>query len=303
MNFEKIFVLGAGAIGSSYGALLSRKNDVTLIGNKAHMDAINSGGLVIKGDITGKFSVNAETSLQEAPMGSLILLTTKAQDSIMAIGGVKHLLKKDTVILVLQNGLGVKELVQGIVGDEIEIVRGLVLMAAEFIEPGNITLWDGQTIIERTKTGEKIARLFRESGLKTRVSEDMTKEEWSKLVVNCVINPLTAILGVRDNEIGVDSLKEVRHKIFAECVRVGNAEGISFEPDLERDIDRKILSYKNYSSMCQDIMKGKNTEIDFLNGKIVELGKKHGIATPVNETLTGLVKFLEAKNEARRVQI
>ena len=301
MNFEKIFVLGAGAIGSSYGAVLSRKNDVTLIGNKAHVDAINSSGLTIKGDITGKFSVKAETNIKEVPSGSLILLTTKAQDSTKAITGVRQLLRKDTVILVLQNGLGVKELVQGIVGEEIEVVRGLVLMAAEFIEPGNITVWDGQTIIEGTKTGEKIAMLFRESGLKTRVSEDMTKEEWSKLVVNCVINPLTAILRVRDNEIGVDSLKEVRHKIFEECVHVGKAERMSFEPNLERDIERKIPSYKNYSSMCQDIIKGKKTEIDFLNGKIVELGKKHGVATPLNETLVGLIKFLEAKNEARRV--
>lgn len=163
MSFQKIFVLGAGAIGSCYGALLSRNNDVTLIGNKAHVDAINSSGLIAS----------------------------------------------------------------------------------------------------------------------------ISKEERSKLVVNCVINPLTAILSVRNNEIGADSLKEIRHKIAEECVQVGKAEGISFEPDLERGIDSKILSYTNFFSRPQDILKGKKTEIDFLNGKIVELGKKHGIQTPVNETLVG----------------
>jgi 2-dehydropantoate 2-reductase len=300
MSFQKIFVLGAGAIGSSYGAMLSRKNDVTLVGNKAHVDAIKSSGLIITNDLAGKFSVKAETAIEQIPSGSLILLTTKANDSTEAIIDVKHLLKKDTVILVLQNGLGIKDMIQATVRDEIEIVRGLVLIGAELLEPGKITLWNGETIIEGTRTGEKIAKLFQQSGLKTRVSNDITREEWSKFVVNCVINPLTAILRVRNWEISAESLKEIRHRVYEECVQVEKAEGISLEHGLERDIEAKIVNYQNYSSMCQDILKGKKTEIDFLNGKIVELGKKHRIKTPVNETLVALIKFLEAKNETRR---
>ncbi len=292
--FQKIFVLGAGAIGSALGAFLSQKKDVTLIGNKAHVDAINTHGLIIRGEITRRFSTKAETSIKEVPPSSLIILTTKAQDSAEAITGIKPLLKRGTVILVLQNGFGIKEIIEGIVGDEIEVVRGLVLMAAEFFEPGKITFWDGEIIIEATETGERIATLLRESGLRTRISEDIKKDEWGKLVVNCVINPLTAILRVRNYEIGVDILKGIRHRIVQECIEVGKAEGMNFEPDLERDIDSKILSYKNYSSMSQDIINGKKTEIDFLNGKIFELGKKHDIPTPVNETLVGLIKFLEA---------
>ena len=295
MSFPKIFILGAGAIGSCYGALLSRKNDVTLIGNRAHIDAINSHGLVIEREVEGKFSVKAETRIREVPPNSLIVLTTKAQDSVKAVTKLKPLLKKDTVFLVLQNGLKIKELIQRAVGDKIEVVRGLVLMAAEFLEPGKITFWDGPTIIERTRTGEKIEALLRESGLKTEVTESIEKEEWSKLVVNCVINPLTAVLRVRNNEIGAASLKEIRHGIVEECTLVAEAEGIRFEPGWETEIDRKISGYSNYSSMCQDIMKGKRTEISFLNGKIVELSRKYGIPTPVNETLVGLVRFLEAK--------
>jgi len=301
MSFQKIFVLGAGAIGSSYGALLSRENDVTLIGNKTHVNAINSHGLMINGDITGKFLAKAETRIREIPPSSLIILTTKAHDSAKAITDIKRMLKKDTVILVLQNGLKIKEQIQRIVGDKIEVVRGLVLVAAEFLEPGKITFWNGQTIIEQTKTGQKIAALFQKSGLKPTVSKDIEKEEWTKLIINCVINPLTAILRVRNNEIGTNSLKPIRHKLVEECVEVAKAEGIRLEPDLEKDIDQKILGYTNYSSMCQDIMKGKKTEIDFLNGTIIELGKKHHIQTPVNETLVGLIKFMEATHETRRV--
>jgi len=295
MSFQKIIVLGAGAIGSSYGALLSRKNDVTLIGNKAHVEAIESNGLLVEGDVEGRFPVKAAVGVRELPPGSLILLTTKAQDMAEAINEVKALLKKDTVIVVLQNGLKIRELIQESVGTKIEVVRGLVLLAAEFLEPGKIKLWNGPTIIARTKTGEKIASLLRESGIQVTVAEDMEKEEWSKLIVNCVINPLTAVLRVRNNEIGADSLRVIRRKIVEECVRVGNAEGIRFKSGLQADLDRRIGGYSNFSSMCQDIVKGKKTEIEFLNGKIVELGKKHGISTPVNETLVGLIRFMEAK--------
>ncbi len=295
MSFNKIFILGAGAIGSCYGALLSRTNDVTLVGNRAHVDAINSHGLLIKGEVEGKFSVKAEARIEEVPPNSLIILTTKAQDSAKAVTRLKPLLEKDTVILVLQNGLKIKELIQRAVGSKVEVVRGLVLMAAQLLEPGKITFWNGATIIERSKTGEKIEALLKESGMKTRVTENMEREEWSKLVINCVINPLTAVLRVRNNEIGAASLREVRHGLVEECTLVAKAEGIRFEHGLETKIDHKISGYTNYSSMCQDIMKGKKTEISFLNGKIVELGKKHGIPTPINETMVSLITFLEAR--------
>jgi len=295
MSFQKIFVLGAGAIGSFYGALLSRKNDVTLIGRKNHIEAINTNGLEVLGDIQERFFVKAETKIKKIPSDSLILLTTKAYDSAKALTEIKNLLKNNTIILILQNGLGNKELVKGIVGDKIKVLRGLVTMGAEFSEPGKITLWNGETILEQTEPSKKIAELFNESGLKTKVSNEFQRELWSKLVVNCVVNPLTAILGVRDNEIVTDALKEVRHVIVDECVKVGRAEGIVFETGLKESIDEKILQYTNFSSMCQDLMKGKKTEIDFLNGKIVELGRKHHIPTPINETLVSLIKSLEAK--------
>ena len=293
MSFKKIFVLGAGAIGSSYGALLSRKNDVTLIGNKAHVEAINSKGLTLSGDIQERFFIKAETKIKEIPSNALILLTTKAHDSSRAIEDIDDMLKNDTVLLILQNGLGNKELVKGIVGDEVEVVRGLVKIAAEFLEPGRITFWNGETILEQTETGERILALFNESGLKARVSNEMDTEIWSKLVGNCVANPLTAILQVRDNEVVVDSLRQLRHGIVEECVEVGKREGIAFQPDLKESIDKDISKYTNLSSMCQDILKGKRTEIDFLNGKIVELGRKHNVPTPINEAMVCLIKFLE----------
>ena len=125
---------------------------------------------------------------------------------------------------------------------------------------------------------------------------DIKKDVWKKLTINCVINPLTAILQVRDYQIVVPELYKLRDVIVQECSEVARAEGIEFEEGLRKAIDKEISGLGNYSSMQQDLMKGRETEIDFLNGKIVEIGKKHGIQTPITETLVALIKFLEKKS-------
>jgi len=300
MDFDKIFVLGAGSVGSVYGAFLSKRNDVTLIGNKAHADTVNSKGLSISGDINQTFHLEADTEIRRIPEKTLIILTTKAYDSAKTIKRIKKLLKKDTVILILQNGLGNEEIVKHAAGDKAKILRGITTMAAEFFEHGRIRFWNGETIIEQNEVGEKIAEIINECKLKARLSNDIDEEVWNKLVVNCVVNPLSALLRVRNCELVSDSLKTVRHEIARECVEVGKAEGMAFPENLERKIDEKISGYTNFSSMYRDVLKGKKTEIDFLNGKVVELGRKHNIPTPVNETLVCLIKWLEEKNGISR---
>lgn len=300
MTFDKIFILGAGAIGSVIGALVSKKNDATLIGNKAHVDAVKSKGLLVSSNVNEIFRLGTDTQIREIPTGTLIFLTTKAYDSEKAVEGISRLLMKDTVILVLQNGLENEEIVKRAVGYKAKVLRGITNMAAEFFKAGEIKYWTGETTIEHDGVAEEIAAIMNNSGLKASVSKDINNEVWSKVVLNSVINPLTAIFRVRNREISMQPLAEVRHQIIRECIEVGNAEGVTFPKDLEKGIGKEIISYANYSSMCQDIMRGKRTEIDFLNGKIVELGARHHIPTPVNETLVHLIKFLEEKRELPR---
>lgn len=293
---ERVIVLGAGAIGSYYGALLSKRNDVLLVGRSSHVEAINSRGLVLSGEVEGVFKVKAAAEVDEVPAGSLVLLTTKAYDSEEAVRSIKDHMGRNSVILVLQNGLGNEEVVKNLVGKEVEVVRGLTTSGVEFTEPGRITVkLAGETTLERGRTGERIAELFNSCGLKTRLSDNMAHELWSKLTMNCVINPLSAILRVPDKEIAADSLRIIRRRIVEECVSVGRAEGVELDMGILEKLEGVIPTYENYSSMCQDLMKGKPTEIDFLNGKVVELGRRHRIPTPVNETITSLIKFLEVK--------
>ncbi|MCX6777251.1 MAG: 2-dehydropantoate 2-reductase [Candidatus Micrarchaeota archaeon] len=293
--------MGAGAIGSAYGAKLSKKNDVTLIGEKRHVDSINEKGLSVQGEVKGVFRIKADTQIREIPPNSLILLTTKVYDSKRAVEGIVKLLRKDTTILILQNGIGNEEIVKSVVGERCHIERGVIHSGADFLKPGEVMIILGWIALGNSDKAKEIAKLFNESGLETRVLENLKEDVWRKLITNCMLNPLTAILEVRDYEVVVPVLDDLREAIVRECVEVAKAEGVEFEERLREAIDEAISHLTNYSSMHQDLMKGRKTEIDFLNGKIVEMGKKHGIPTPINESLVSIIKFLEEKN-ARRVQ-
>ncbi len=295
-DFTKVIILGAGAIGNYYGSMLSRKTDVLLVGRQRHVDAVNSQGLEVTGAIEGVFGLDASTEISGNLEGSLIILTTKAYDIEEAVNEFRESLKTDTVILVLQNGLGNEDLVQSLVSPEVDVVRGLASTGVEFLSPGRIeVMWIRETVLPKTAAGEKIGRLFDQCGLEARFSERMDIEIWRKLTMNCVINPLSALFRVPNTEIAVDSLREVRKGIVDECIRVAEWEGVRLEGDLEGEVSRTAASYSNVSSMCQDIKKGRRTEIHFLNGKISELGRRHGVATPVNDVLTSLIRFMEGK--------
>jgi len=296
MAHPHVIVLGAGAMGSYYGALLSRKTEVLLVGRREHVDAINARGLAVSGMVEGRFRVRASTEPENIPRGALVLLTTKAHDSEAAIRGVRRLLNPPMTILVLQNGLGNEDLVRNLVDPGIEVVRGLAMSGVEFLEPGAIEVkLVGETVLPRSATGKRIKRLFDSCGLETRLSDRMDVEIWRKLTMNCVINPLTAIFRVPNNEIAVESLRGVRRRIVDECVRVAREEGVVLDPALSEAVTSAAARYSNLSSMCQDIIKGRKTEIDFLNGRVAELGRRHGVDTPVNDTMTALIRFLEGR--------
>jgi 2-dehydropantoate 2-reductase len=298
MNFNEIIVIGAGVIGSCYGALLSQKNNVILIDNKEVTDRIDADGVTLINDVEKKFFPKAKINLKKVLPNTLILLTTKAHQSENAVQQINHLLQDDTVILILQNGLGNEEIIRGVVEDRVEVIRGIVNSGAWQVEPGKLNLILRETVLEpTTDTASVIVQLFNDSGLPARVAKDFISELWQKLVLNCVLNPLTAILRVRNYQIGTPGLKKLRYQIVEECLTVSKAEGVDLPPNLADAIDKAIQGYTNFSSMYQDITNGKKTEIDFLNGKIVQLAKKHSISTPCNEALTAMIKFLEPENE------
>ena len=290
----KIIILGAGAIGSLYGAKLSKLNDVTLVGRQEHVDKVNKDGLKITGEEDNIYQLKSTTKIGNIDNNTLIILTTKITSSKKAIEPIKSLIKKDTIILCLQNGLNSEDIVKEIIGDKCLVLRGITAVGATFLEPGTVQFNNlSYTKIEKSPKSNDLADNFNKCGLKANVSENLKQDIWKKLILNCVLNPLSAILQRENGEISDEKLNPLKQLIVDECIKVANKDGVIFDIDFVKSINRAIIGSKNLSSMYQDILKGKKTEIDYLNGAVVKLGKKYGIKCPVNEGLVMVIKGME----------
>ena len=290
----EIIVLGAGAIGSLYGAKLATANDVTLIGRAKHVAAINSHGLRIEGIESRVLPIRASTSIEKIGPDAVILLTTKVTDGAAALAPVAPLVRKDTTILCLQNGLGSELIARTALGDQGIVLRGVTQFGAIFKSPGAIQFMaPGYTLIEQNERSDRIARVFSDAGLDCRVSSNIVADVWHKLVINCVVNPITAILGCEVGGIANRELDPLKRLVIEECRAVADAEGITLLDDFVREINDRFRPSHNIASMLQDLRRGHPTEIDYLNGAVVALGSKHGLECPVNNALTGIIKAME----------
>ena len=291
----QIIVLGAGAIGSLYGAKLAAGNDVTLVGRPDHVHAIRENGLRIEGLESRVVRVGAATQIERILPVALILLTTKVPATASALALVAPLVRGDTTIVALQNGLTSDRIARAAVGERAVVLRGITQFGAIFERPGVIRyMATGYTLLEDHDRAARIASVLNAAGLDCRISPDITTEVWRKLVFNCVVNPITAIIGCEVGEIADQRLARLKQLIIEECVAVAAAEGVRLEMDFMREINAAYAGSRNIVSMRQDLLRGRATEIDHLNGAIVALGARHGLACPVNDGLTRIIKALEA---------
>ena len=287
----KIIILGAGAIGSFYGAKLSKLNDLVLIARKEHADSINKSGLKIVGLENKTYKVKAAEKISRIEKNTLVILATKAQDSEKAVKAIKNLIRKDTIMLCLQNGLYSENIVKKIVGKKCLVLRAITNFGAIFLKPGIVDYKSySYTSIEKSQKSREIADNFAKCGLNGHVSKNIKYDMWKKLVFNCVLNPVTAILKIENKGICDERLNPLKKVIIGECVKVAEKDGIKFELDFLKILNKEFKSSQNLSSMQQDIIKGKKTEIGFLNGAVAELGKKYKIWCPVNEALTAIIR-------------
>lgn len=299
-----IIVLGAGAIGSLYGAKLSKLNNITLVARLEHVNKINKNGLKITGLESKTYKLNATTKIKKIKNNTLVLLTTKVYDSKKAINSIKNLIKKDTIILCLQNGLYSENIVKRIIGKKHLVLRAITNFGAIFLKPGIIDYKSySNTLIEKNQRSKVIADNFKECSLNGRVSNNIKIDMWKKLILNCVLNPITAILGIENSGISDKKLNPLKKLIVSECIRVAKKDGVKFKIDFVKMINKSIKNSSNISSMQQDLLKGKHTEINYLNSAVVELGRKYGIRCPVNEALVMIIKEMERHTARDHMQM
>src|SRR3989338_1489376 len=283
-----IIILGAGAIGSLFGAKLSRLNDVTLIARKEHADKISKNGLAVAGLEKKVYKLKAAEKIKEIEEDTLIILSTKVYDSENAIKPIIKLLRKDTIIICLQNGLYSENAVKKIVGNKCAVLRAITNFGAIYLNPGAVNYTNySYTAIEKSPRSKEIARNFSKCGLNGYAAKDIRKDMWKKLIFNCIVNPLTAILRIENRHVTDEKLNPLKKLIADECTAVARKDGIKFEIDFVNATNDEFRNSRNISSMQQDLLKGKKTEIDYLNGGVARLGKKYGIKCPVNEAIAG----------------
>jgi len=226
----------------------------------------------------------------------LVILTTKVSDSTAALASIASLVREETTILCLQNGLGSETMAREALGHCGTVLRGITQAGAIFKTPGVIEFMaPGYTVIEPHERSAAIARTFTEAGLDCRISSNITTDVWHKLVINCVVNPITAILGCEVGGIANPQLDPLKRLVIEECVAVAASEGIDLEGNLQQEIDDFFRPSHNLASMLQDLKRGHVTEIDYLNGAVVALAERHGIPCPVNAALTAIIKAMQAK--------
>jgi 2-dehydropantoate 2-reductase len=290
-----IIVLGAGAIGSTYGARLSKYHHVTLVGGAAHVEAINHDGLVMQGHLQETLRLAAVTRLDRIEPGTLVLLTTKVNNNAAAVAPIVPLLPPDAVILCVQNGLYSEDIVKRLVGDRALVLRAITQVGGVLVGPGVVdNTVAGYTLVEDHPRSRIIASLLSEAGLDGRIIPDIRKEMWRKAVFNCVINPTTSLLGCEVGGIVDPRLDSLKRQIIDECLAVARADGVVFDDDFVALIDRVFAGARTIASMRQDLMKGRKTEIDHMNGAVADLGRKYGLDCPVNAALTTMIRYLEA---------
>jgi 2-dehydropantoate 2-reductase len=298
----KIAVLGAGAMGSIFGGQLSQRHDVRLIDIwQEHVDAINAAGLHITGnDQTYHFHPRAVTNAQSIGPVDLVIVFVKSGDTAAALSHNRELFGPRTMALTLQNGWGNAEVIGEYVSEE-NLCLGTTAQGGYVLGPGKIYhAGHGQTFVGvRSGSPERarqIADILTESGFETVVTDNVIAMIWRKLLINAAINPLTALLGVRNGYLTeCVATQELMEHIIGEAVAVANVAGLELDAAAMIEEVKKVarLTATNRSSMLQDITKKRPTEIERINGAIVARGEAAGIAAPYNKTLLQLIKALE----------
>ena len=295
----KIAVMGAGAVGCYYGALLARAgHDVTLIARPAHVQAIaQAGGLWLHTDAGAECIALRASSQASAVRGAQwVLFCVKSTDTDSAGHAMAAHLDANAVVLSLQNGVDNAERLQAILGQA--VLPSVVYVASTMAAPGQVRhLGRGELVLGAGPASAAIASVLRSAAIPTEISDNVTGALWVKLVLNCVYNPLSAITRLPYGAIascpGLD-VAQVMADVVQECQAVAQARGVALPADiLASTLALAQAMPQQFSSTAQDLARGKRSEIDHLNGFIVRQGAALGIATPVNRLLHTLVRLLE----------
>ena len=295
-----VAVMGAGAVGCFFGGMLARAgHDVVLIGRPAHVDAIRERGLRMDTRMFDEqVRLRADTEPSAARGADVVLFCVKSTDTVTAAKELEPFLGPDTLLMSMQNGVDNAERLRQVLKQPVS--AAVVYVATEMAGPGHVKHHGrGELVIEPAAGAERIAQAFVASGVAVEISDNVRGALWSKLLINCAYNALSALSDQPYGElVKGEGVWTVMDQLLDEGHAVAEADGVTLIGDV-REAVRKIAVTMpgQFSSTAQDLRRGKPTEIDHLNGFLVRRGEALGVPVPANRVLHTLVRLAELGNE------
>ena len=294
-----ILLVGTGALASLFAARLTQANHkVTMLGTwKEGLRALQMEGvrLVDSKGHEKRFPVHATNDPRECAGMKHTIVLVKAWQTERVAHQLKDCLAEDGLALTLQNGLGNYETLSRDLGLD-RVALGSTTTGATLLGPGLVKEGgEGIISVEQKQALGPIDEALRSAGFKVQVVEDAQSLIWGKLVVNAAINPLTALLRVKNGELLERPFaRQVMRALAHETANVAHAENISlpFDDPIAKAEDVALKTAANTSSMLQDVLRGVPTEIDAICGAVVQAAERHKIGAPVNWTCWQLVKAI-----------
>lgn len=292
----QIAVMGAGAVGCYFGALLARAgHEVTFIGRPAHVAAIEAQGLLLDSrSFKGFVPAKAVSDPAAIDPPDLVLFCVKSADTEPAGRALAPRLRPDTAILSLQNGVDNAERL-GAVLDR-PVIPAVVYVGTEMAGPGHVRHHGrGELLIGAAPESERLAQMLSAAQIPTEISAAIDAALWQKLILNCAYNALSAVAGISYGAmLEVQGTEAVIAAVVEECVAVAKACGVVVPADmLQKTLGLAATMPNQMSSTAQDLARGKPSEIDFLNGHVVRKGLETGVPTPTNLALQVMVRLAE----------
>jgi 2-dehydropantoate 2-reductase len=308
----KIGVAGAGAMGCLIGGYLARAGEEVWLFSRSddHVEALTRNGLRLTyRDHTHTIAVKATTRPPEAGPCDVVVVVTKHRHTREALENVRSTLDDRTLLVTLQNGIGNAEIISDFV-DPGRILFGVTGLGAVKTGPGAITatVVDGVTTHVWSAAGNPsppmtafVEALVR-SGFDVQLSPDVRQQIWQKLCVNAGFSALCAIVRLSVGDmLQVPAARDLIRSLVLEIAAVGRCEGVAIDGDeaFDRVWDLAERSPAHVPSFLVDVLNGRQTEVDCLNGAVVAKARKHGIEVPVNQAVTGLLAIIENAYDQR----
>lgn len=310
----KILIAGAGAMGARFGYLLQETgNEVLLVDTwQEHLDAINDKGLVriIDGKDIGNIKMKAVRPEEVEGEFELVIVFTKALQLDDMMQAIKPVLSKDARVLCLLNGLGNVEVIEKYVPKD-RIYLGVTLWSSGLGGPGILDAVGSGSIevqqVEKTNTpfNQEFLETLNNAGLNARFSEDVIQSIWHKVSLNSILNTYCTLIDCNIGEYGsYEKHQDLTDMVLNEIIEVGKKEGVDVKYEVVKNNVIGVFAPEkaggHYPSLYQDMANGRKTEIDYLNGAISRLGRKHGVNTPVCDVITLMIHSKENVKDKRK---